>query len=180
MKVLLHACCAPCAAQIIKELQKMGHEICVYFYNPNIFPKEEYDLRFNELKRYTEDLQIPLIEGRYDHKDWLEKVKGLENEPEGGRRCYQCFLHNLGEVAQKAYEEGFKALATTLTISPHKPVEMINSIGQKSADFYGLKFIDQVWRKNNGYKNSCDLSRKYNFHRQNYCGCEFSIKDKNQ
>lgn len=176
MKILLHDCCAPCGAQVINALKADGHEVAVYFYNPNIFPKEEYDLRLAEMKRYADKLGVPLIVGKYEHDDWLEFVRGLESEPEGGKRCEKCFQKRLVEVAQKAQEEGFDAFATTLTISPHKPAEVINKIGKELADFYGLKFIDTIWRKGEGYKKSCEISREEHFHRQNYCGCEFGAK----
>lgn len=113
--------------------------------------------------------------GKYEHDEWLALVEGFGNEPEGGARCEKCFQKRLAEVAQKASEEGFEALATTLTISPHKPAGLINKIGKEFADFYGLKFIDTIWRKDDGYKRSCEISKKENFHRQNYCGCEFSL-----
>ena len=174
MKILLHSCCAPCGGQVINELKKEGHEVAVYFYNPNIYPEDEYDLRLNEVKRFTEKLGVKLFEGKYNHDEWLELTKGLENEPEKGERCKKCFMHRLGEVAQKAQEENFDAFASTLTISPHKPAEMINQIGREFAEFYNLKFIDTIWRKHDGYKKSCELSSKENFHRQDYCGCEFS------
>ncbi|MEK7159370.1 MAG: epoxyqueuosine reductase QueH [Patescibacteria group bacterium] len=175
MKVLLHDCCAPCGAEVIENLKNNGHEVAVYFYNPNIFPMEEYELRLAEMKRYAKKLDVSLIIGKYEHDEWLESVKGFDQEPEGGKRCEKCFQKRLSEVAQKASEEGFEALATTLTISPHKPAGLINKIGKEFADFYGLKFIDTIWRKNDGYKRSCDISKKENFHRQNYCGCEFSF-----
>ncbi len=176
-KVLLHTCCAPCGGYVIEQLKQMGYEVVSFFYNPNIFPKEEYELRFNEVKRYCEKYKIKLIEGEYDHEGWLEKVKGLEKEPEKGKRCEVDFTLRLSETAQVAQEKNFNAIATTLTISPHKPAEMINEIGHEMAQMYGLEFIDNVWRKGEGFKKSCQLCEKEHFHRQNYCGCEFSIRD---
>ena len=158
-----------------EELKKDGYDVTVYFYNPNIFPAEEYQLRLNEMKRYCEKNKIPLIVGNYNHDEWLSAVAGFENEKEGGARCEKCFMHRLGETAQKAMEEGFEYFATTLSVSPHKPVEVINRIGNELGEFYNVKFIDTVWRKNEGYKKACELSRKNDFHRQNYCGCEFSV-----
>jgi len=177
MKVLLHDCCAPCGAYVIEELQKDGHKVTVYFYNPNIFPEEEYNLRLDEMKKYCEKYSVDLIVGKYEHDEWLEFIKGLENEPEKGKRCEKCFQKRLAEVAQKANEESFEAYASTLTISPHKPAEMINKIGHEFAEFYSLKYIDTIWRKNDGFRKSCKLSEDEDFHRQNYCGCEFSIRD---
>ncbi|MBI5077511.1 epoxyqueuosine reductase QueH [Candidatus Falkowbacteria bacterium] len=176
MKILLHDCCAPCGAFVVQELIKNGHEVMVYFYNLNIFPEDEYKSRLSEMERYCKKNNIPLIVGQYVHNEWLESVRGLENESEGGQRCEKCFLQRLNETAQKAMEEKFDGFATTLTISPHKPAEVINKIGRELAEFYGLKFIDTVWRKADGFKKSCALSAKENFHRQNYCGCEFSVR----
>ena len=118
---------------------------------------------------------MDLIKGKYEHDEWLEFVKGLENEPERGARCEKCFQKRLSEVAQKASEEGFDAYASTLTISPHKPAEMVNNIGKEFVDFYGIEFIDSIWRKNDGFKKSCKISDEEHFHRQDYCGCEFSL-----
>lgn len=171
MKILLHNCCAPCGAFVVQELIKDGHQVAVYFYNPNIFPEEEYKLRLAEMERFCEKNRVPLIVGKYAHSEWLEFVRGLENEPEGGKRCEKCFLHRLNETAQKAYEDKFDGFATTLTISPHKPAEVINKIGCELAEFYNLKFIDTVWRRENGFQKSCELSAREHFHRQNYCGC---------
>jgi epoxyqueuosine reductase len=176
MKVLLHACCAPCGGQVIKELQEGGHKVIVYYYNPNVFPEDEYKLRMNEVERYTKEMGVKLIKGKYEHDEWLEFVKGLETEPEKGKRCEKCFQKRLGEAAQRASEEGCEAYTSTLTISPHKPAEMVNRIGQEFADFYGLQYIDTIWRKNDGYKKSCEICEKHDFHRQDYCGCEFSIR----
>lgn len=129
------------------------------------------------MRRFCEKRGIPLIAGKYARGEWREAVRGLENEPEGGKRCEKCFLHRLNEAAQKAQEEKFDGFATTLTISPHKPVEMINKISKELADFYGLKFIDAIWRKADGFKKACALSAQEHFHRQSYCGCEFGIRN---
>ena len=177
MKVLLHDCCAPCGAQVIQELQKDGHEVSVYFFNPNIYPEEEYLVRFEEMKKYCKKNKVQLIVNQYDHDEWLDRVKGHETDKEGGERCKLCFMYRLSEVAQKAMEEGFESFATTLTISPHKNAEIINQIGHELADFYNLRFIDTVWRKNEGFKKSCKISEEEGFHRQDYCGCEYSIRD---
>jgi epoxyqueuosine reductase len=177
MRILLHACCAPCGGQVINELKRAGHDVSVYFYNPNIFPEDEYELRLKEVERYCNKLGVELIEGKYEHDEWLDFIKGLENEPERGARCEKCFQKRLSEVAQRASEEGFDAIASTLTISPHKPAEMVNNIGHEFADFYNLKFIDNIWRKNEGFKKSCKISEEEDFHRQDYCGCEYSRRN---
>ena len=176
MKILLHSCCAPCAGQVIRELKEQGFEVVVYYYNPNIWPEDEYKLRLKEIEKYCQKENVELIVGKYEHEDWLDFVRGFENEPEKGKRCEKCFQKRLGEVAQKASEMGFDAYASTLTISPHKPAEIINKIGQAFAEFYGLEFVDKIWRKNEGYKKSCEISHEEGFHRQDYCGCEFSLR----
>ncbi len=175
-KCLLHICCAPCGGFVIKELQNMGYEVTAFFYNPNIFPQEEYDLRLQEVKRFCAKEKVKLIIGEYRHEDWREHVKGLELEPEKGKRCEVCFNLRLSEAAQVAQENSYDAMASTLTISPHKDAVLINKIGHEMADLYGLTFIDRVWRKENGFKKSCDLAEQEKFHRQDYCGCEFSIR----
>lgn len=177
MKVLLHDCCAPCGAQVVKILKEQGHNLLVYFYNPNIMPTDEYELRLAEMKRFCNKINVPIIVGKNEHEEWLTSVAGFETAPEGGERCEKCFMKRLSEAAQKAQEESCDAFATTLTMSPRKNVKLINKIGQELANFYGLKFIDEVWRDNEGYKKACALSKEEGFHRQNYCGCEFSIRD---
>lgn len=175
MKVLLHICCAPCGGYVIEKLKEMGWDVTAFFYNPNVFPKEEYDLRLSEAKKLCEKYDVNLIEGEYDHGAWLEKIKGLEKEPEKGKRCEVDFTLRLSETAQVASENGFDAIAATLTVSPHKPAELINEIGHEMAAMYGVTFIDNIWRKGDGFKKSCEICDKEHFHRQNYCGCEFSV-----
>jgi len=174
MKVLLHACCAVCAAAVIKKLQSKGHQLIVFFYNPNIFPEEEYQRRKQELERFFRKNQIIFLEGNYNHQDWLDKVKAYSHSPEGGQRCQICFCLRLSEAAQVAREQRCQALATTLTISPHKNPENINKIGKEMAEIYGLEFLAQVWRKQGGYEQACQIAKQERFYRQNYCGCEFS------
>lgn len=146
----------------------------VYFYNPNIFPKSEYALRFKEVERYCRELNIEIIPSIYNHDEWLELVKQYEKEKEGGKRCELCFTHRLSATAQKTQELGFNAVATTLTMGTRKPVDLINKIGKETADFYHVKFLDIVWRKNEGVKKANALAKKQDFYRQDYCGCEYS------
>jgi predicted adenine nucleotide alpha hydrolase (AANH) superfamily ATPase len=174
MKCLLHMCCAPCGSNVIEELQKMNFSVSAFFYNPNIFPHEEYELRLKETVRLCESKNIKLIKAENSYNDWLEKIKGNETEPEGGKRCEICFALRLSETAQVASENGFDAIATTLTISPHKNAKLINEIGHEMSLMYGVSFVDKVWRKEEGYKKSCEIAKENNFHRQNYCGCQFS------
>ncbi|MEW5767680.1 MAG: epoxyqueuosine reductase QueH [bacterium] len=174
-KLLLHVCCAPCAAYVIGQLSQ-EFEIGAYFYNPNIHPKEEYDLRWEAMEKLTQALQVSfeLAGGKYDPERWLEAVKGLEAEPEGGARCQVCYRFRLEEAAKLAKEKGGDWLATTLTISPHKRAEVINPMGQEVAEQFGLRFYQADFKKKDGFKISCRLSRELKLYRQSYCGCVFS------
>jgi predicted adenine nucleotide alpha hydrolase (AANH) superfamily ATPase len=176
MKILLHACCAVCAAAVIERLKKDDHEVVVFFYNPNIFPREEYDLRRKEVERFCGELDVVFVEGEYNHEDWLDKVKNYSIELEGGKRCEICFAIRLSEASQMASELKCDAMATTLTISPHKNAEVVNCIGKECAAIYGLQFLDTIWRKADGFKRACEIAKEKEFYHQNYCGCEFSIK----
>jgi predicted adenine nucleotide alpha hydrolase (AANH) superfamily ATPase len=183
-KVLLHACCAPCGGHIIKELQKDGFDVSVFYFNPNIYPEKEYIVRRDEMKKYCEGIEIEFIEAEYDHKDWLEKIRGFEKEPEGGRRCEICYRMRMKKTAEYAKEKFFSAQGgpawgweTSLSISPHKNYEKIKNIGDELEKEFEVKFIGRDWKKKDGFKCSCELSRANNFYRQNYCGCEFSINN---
>jgi len=176
MNLLLHDCCAPCGIFVLKELQKAGYAVSVFYCNPNIFPKEEFIWRRDEMKKFCQKNGIDFIEQDYNHDDWLTTIKGFESEPEKGERCRLCFAKRLAETAQYAAGKGFNFLATTLTISPHKNSAIINEIGRDVAELYGLKFIDVDWKKDNGYQQAVEMSKIEKFHRQDYCGCEFSKK----
>ncbi len=177
-KLLLHSCCAPCSIYVLQQLMS-DWDLTVYFYDPNIHPKQEYNIRRDEMKAYSDKLKINFIEGPYDTVNWLEKTKGLEQEPERGKRCDVCFDIRLGETARFAKAENFDAFATVLSISPHKDAQKISSIGQKLSQAFGVDFLDRDWKKNDGFKISCALSKQENFYRQNYCGCMYSKREKN-
>ncbi len=180
-KVLLHACCAPCSSAIVEWL--LAHEIepVIYYYNPNIYPQEEYELRKNESKRHAESLGVKWIdEGAYEraHAAWRCAVTGLENEPERGKRCEACFYHRLQATARKAQELGIGFFATTLASSRWKNLEQINAAGLKaSEDVQGTKvqFWAQNWRKDGLQERRNQLLKEYQFYNQRYCGCEFSL-----
>jgi len=174
MKILLHSCCAVCSAAVIEKLQQSAHQVVVFFYNPNIFPHEEYEMRKKDVENYCAAKNVKFIEGEYDHERWLEDVRGHDNDLEGGARCGICFFKRLAESAQVASEQNCDALATTLTISPHKNVDVINQIGHEMAGMYGVKFIDTIWRKEQGFKRALELAKENDFYQQSYCGCEFS------
>lgn len=175
--LLIHACCAPCSSYVIEYLSQFFH-INILYYNPNITDKKEYEYRLSEEERLINELPVKypvtLIPGNYEPERYLEAVKGLENEPEGGKRCEVCFELRLREAAQKCRETGADYFLTTLTISPLKNAEKINEIGERVAKEYGVKYLPSDFKKKNGYKRSIELSKEYKLYRQNYCGCVFS------
>lgn len=175
--LLLHVCCAPCSSYCLEYLSQY-FSITVYYYNPNISLKEEYGYRLSEEKRLVSLMNfknpVTIVEGRYNPREFFDVVKGLENEPEGGKRCEQCFKLRLESAAQIASEKGFDYFTTTLTISPLKNADMLNSIGAEMGKKYGINWLYSDFKKREGYKRSIALSKQYNLYRQNYCGCAFS------
>lgn len=172
-RLLLHACCAPCATVPIERLQT-DFEITCFFYNPNIHPQEEYDHRLAELKNLMGHLNIPLVIAEYDVDRWMALVKGSENEPEKGERCTICFTMRINKAVEFAKNNGFSLVTTTLTVSPHKNSTLINQIGRAHCHGDTVQFLEENFKKQDGYKRSLELSRDYNLYRQNYCGCVFS------
>ncbi len=176
-RLLLHACCAPCSSYCLEYLSKY-FRITVFYYNPNIFPAEEYRKRVAELERFISEFPasnpVDLIEGEYDPERFYEIAKGFEDVPEGGERCLRCFRLRLFEAAGMAAEGGFDYFTTTLSISPMKNASRLNEIGEEAALKYGVKWLPSDFKKKNGYKRSIELSREYGLYRQDYCGCEFS------
>lgn len=174
-KLLLHVCCAPCATYVI-ELLKNEYEIALYFYNPNIFPEEEYNARAEELIRFVKEMhpKIDVIVQEYDHNIFLQITKEFKKEPERGKRCTICYNLRLEETAKKAKEMSFDVFTSTLSISPYKNANIINGLGEGLSKKYKLEYLISDFKKNDGYKKSIELSKKYNLYRQNYCGCEFS------
>ena len=175
--LLLHSCCAPCSSYVLEYLSEY-FDITLFFFNPNISPKEEYEKRVKEVERLLEEMpacrDVKFIEGRYDPREFLECASGLELEPEGGARCLKCFELRLREAAKKAKEIGLEYVCTTLTISPLKNADNLNRIGEEMAKEYGVKWLVSDFKKKEGYKRSIELSEEYNLFRQNYCGCVFS------
>lgn len=176
-KLLLHVCCAPCSSYCLEYLSAY-FDITVYFYNPNISMKEEYEYRLREEKRFLMQKgfarPVGLTESEYCPEDFFEAVKGLEQEPEGGLRCRECFRLRLEASAEKAREQGFDYFTTTLTISPLKNAALLNEIGAAAAQKYGVPWLYSDFKKKEGYKRSIELSREFDLYRQNYCGCVFS------
>lgn len=175
--LLLHACCAPCSSYCIEYLHKY-FDITLFFYNPNIFPAEEYAHRINELKRLVTEmgLSIPVLEAENDTESFYALAKGRENIREGGARCFDCYRLRLKKTAQLAREKGFDYFTTTLSISPLKNSKKLREIGLELEGEYGVKNLPSDFKKKEGYKRSIELSKKYNLYRQNYCGCEYSVR----
>lgn len=173
--LLLHACCAPCSSYVLEYLNS-HFDITLFFYNPNIYPKEEYQKRLDELKRLVQEmeLEIKIIEADYEPNEFFEISKGLEKLPERSERCKKCYRLRLEKAADQAQKGGYDYFCTTLSISPHKNAEWINEIGNELSDTYGIQFLPSDFKKKNGYIRSIELSRKYNLYRQNFCGCVFS------
>ena len=175
--LLLHSCCAPCSSYVIEHLSNY-FKLTVFYYNPNIAPDEEYSFRSSEQKRLISEMKtkypVTYTDEEYNSSEFYNAVKGLEKEPEGGKRCEKCFALRLERTAQKAAELGFDYYATTLTISPLKNAQLINDIGISLAEKYSVKWLPSDFKKKGGYKRSIELSKIYSLYRQNYCGCIFS------
>ncbi len=185
--VLLHTCCAPCSSAIIEALMQNGITPVIYYCNPNIYPQEEYEIRKNECTRYAQSLGLEIVDADYDHENWLDAVKGLENEPERGGRCLKCFKLRLLRTAQYASERGIKVITTTLASSRWKSLDQINEAGlwacrqltarrSSAAPHDEVIWWDQNWRKGGLQERRLQIIKEYDFFNQHYCGCEFSIR----
>lgn len=176
--LLLQCCCAPCSSAVLERL-KEHFRLKLYFYNPNIYPEEEYEKRlaqFDKLLGAEEFLKgIEILPSVYEPEKFEEAVKDLHNEKEGGARCTQCFILRLEETAKKAKEIGADYFCTTLTVSPHKNSQLLNELGLKAQEKYGVKYLLSDFKKKEGYKRSTVLSNELGLYRQNYCGCKYSI-----
>lgn len=175
-KLLLHSCCAPCSSGVIYRL--VDHfDVTVFFYNPNIDTKEEYDKRAEEQIRYVNQEyadKVKVVVCDYEKEEYLKAICGLENQPEGGLRCNECFKLRFDKCAEYAKNNGFDYVTTTLTVSPYKNAPLINEIGEKVCADNKVTWIFCDFKKSNGYLNSINNSKKYGLYRQDYCGCEFS------
>ena len=179
--LLLHSCCAPCSSHVIDTLCNY-FDITILYYNPNIEPYAEYLKRKEEevrfLKEYKSPNKLDIIDCDYDNDKYHEIVKGLEDCPERGNRCFKCYELRLDYTAQKAKELGYDYFGTTLTVSPYKNSNKLNEIGEKLSKKYNIKYLYSDFKKNNGYKHSIEMSKEYNLYRQDYCGCVYSKKEK--
>lgn len=178
--LLMHACCAPCSSAC---LERLGNyfDISILYYNPNITDKEEYLKRVEEIKKFISGFKtkypIKLIEGRYDPKEFFEIAKGLEDEPERGKRCFKCYKLRLEETAKVASLKKFDYFCTTLTLSPYKNATWLNEIGEELNNNYTSTYLYSDFKKKNGYKRSIELSKEFDLYRQDYCGCVYSLRD---
>ncbi len=176
-RVMLHACCAPCSSAIVEWMTQHGIRPTIYYFNPNIWPQREYEIRKEESKRHADLLGLDWIDGDYDHAAWLEAVRGLESEPERGGRCLQCFRLRLTATALMARQMGFDTIATTLATSRWKRLEQIAEAGRMAEEAVpGIHFWAQNWRKGGLQERRNALLQQYEFYNQQYCGCEFSIR----
>ena len=178
--LLLHACCAPCSSYVLQYLSEF-FDITLFFYNPNISPKEENDFRAEELCRLCDEMPMrrkpQVIVAEYEPQVFYDAVRGMEHLPEGDARCAVCYRLRLEKTAQEAKKGRYDYFTTTLSISPYKRAEWLNKIGESLTDEYGVKYLFSDFKKKNGYKISCELSAQYGLYRQDYCGCEFSRRD---
>lgn len=179
-RLLLHSCCAPCSGVIIENLYKSGINFNVYFYNPNIHPRDEYNLRKDENKRFCEKHKIEFIDEDYDRDNWFNQAKGLEDEPERGIRCTMCFDMRFNKTAEYAYLNNFDVISSTLGISRWKNMAQINICGIRAANLFpNISYWTYNWRSDQGSKKMLDISKQEKFYMQEYCGCAYSFRDTN-
>ena len=174
-KLLLHICCGSCATSVIEQLAD-DYEISGYFYNPNIYPEDEYMRRLEATRTVARRLDIPIIEGAYETGAFLDAVQGLEQEPENGARCEVCYRLRFADTAHTAVNGSYEIIASTLTVGPMKKASVINPIGEEEAGLAGVKFLAEDWKKKDGFRRSCELSREFGIYRQHYCGCVYSMR----
>ena len=179
--VLLHSCCAPCSGEVMERMAEAGIKFTIFFYNPNIHPEKEYLLRKEENIRFAEKLGVDFIDCDYDTKNWFERVKGLEWEPERGERCTVCFDMRFERTALYAHENGFDTITSCLGISRWKNMQQINDCGQRAVARYpGLHYWTFNWRKQGGAARMVEIAKRERFYQQEYCGCVYSLRDMNR
>lgn len=179
-KVLLHSCCAPCSGEVIEAMVASGLDLTIFFYNPNIHPKKEYEIRKQENIRYAEQLGIEFVDADYDVQNWFKRAKGMEYEPERGVRCTMCFDMRFERTALYAYEHGFPIITSSLGISRWKNMEQINGCGERAAEPYeGVTYWTYNWRKGGGSARMYEIAKREQFYKQEYCGCIYSLRDTN-
>lgn len=182
-KLLLHSCCAPCSSWCLKILSEY-FSVTVFYYNPNIYPEEEYRMRVEEQVRFLSEFPVKhpvsFIEGEYDTDRFYQMAEGFEDVPEGGERCFGCYRLRLRETAEMAKQQGFDYFTTTLSISPLKNADKLNEIGGELAEEFGVDYLFSDFKKKDGYRKSTEISKEYDMYRQYYCGCVFSKRDRDR
>ena len=179
-KVLMHSCCAPCSGPLIEKMASSGIDLTIFFYNPNIHPKKEYEIRKKENIRFAEKLGLAFVDADYDVQNWFARAKGMEQEPERGVRCTMCFDMRFERTALYAYEHDFKIITSSLGISRWKNMEQINESGTRAASHYpGVTYWTYNWRKDGGGARMYELAKEEEFYKQEYCGCIYSLRDTN-
>lgn len=180
-KVLLHSCCAPCSGEVMEAMQASGVEYTIFFYNPNIHPREEYELRKAENVRFAEQHGVPFVDADYDTDNWFARTKGQEWEPEKGARCTTCFDMRFDRTALYAHEHGFPVITSCLGISRWKDMDQINACGVRAASHYPeMSYWTFNWRKGGGASRMLEISKREHFYQQEYCGCIYSLRDTNK
>lgn len=180
-KVLLHSCCAPCSGSVIEMIHKAGVDLTIYFYNPNIHPKKEYEIRKAENVRFAEKAGIPFVDADYDTDNWFSLTQGREMDPERGQRCSLCFEMRFVKTAEYASTHGFEAITSCLGISRWKDFDQVTRAGMKAASLFpGVSYWAKNWRKEGGAQRMIELSKEENFYQQQYCGCVYSLRDTNK
>ena len=179
-RVLLHSCCAPCSCDVMATMVESGIDLTIFFYNPNIHPREEYEIRKEENIRFAAKCGIPIIDADYDQENWFGRVKGLELEPERGKRCTMGFDMRFERTALYAHEHGFKVFTSSLGITRWKNMDQVNECGMRAASRYpGMVYWTYNWRKMGGSQRMYELSKQEEFYQQEYCGCSYSLRDTN-
>ncbi|HGJ5875625.1 MAG TPA: epoxyqueuosine reductase QueH [Arsenophonus sp.] len=180
-KLLLHSCCAPCSGEVMEALSASGIDYTIFFYNPNIHPQREYEIRKNENIRFAKQHNVPFVDADYDSDNWFARSKGMEQEPERGIRCTMCFDMRFERTALYAAENDFRIISSSLGISRWKNMQQINDCGKRAASHYdGLTYWDYNWRKQGGSARMVEISKREQFYQQEYCGCIYSLRDTNK
>jgi epoxyqueuosine reductase len=179
-RVLLHSCCAPCSGEVMEAMSASGLDYTIYFYNPNIHPREEYELRKQENIRFAEKAAVPFVDADYDVDNWFARAKGLEREPERGARCTMCFDMRFDRTALYAHEHGFPVITSCLGLSRWKDMDQINASGVRvAANYPGITYWTHNWRKLGGASRMVEIAKREQFYQQEYCGCVYSLRDTN-
>lgn len=180
-RLLLHSCCAPCSGEVMEAITASGIDYTIFFYNPNIHPVKEYELRKQENIRFAEKHGVPFVDADYDTDNWFSRARGMENEPERGIRCTMCFDMRFVRTALYAHENGFAVISSSLGISRWKDMNQINGCGHRAAAHYpGIQYWDYNWRKGGGAARMVEISKREQFYQQEYCGCVYSLRDANR